>query len=62
MNQPCYKCHQLTPHPVMSGAGVDRRALCPTCYTVTRAVAHIDVEAVESSMPLTVRLMAAGVL
>jgi len=34
----------------MTGAGVDRRATCPTCYLVHRAVKHVDAAAVEADV------------
>ena len=61
MNQPCIKCHKLTDRPVMSGAGVDRRALCPDCHTLTRAVSGIDAPAIAAEVgPLTLRLVKVG--
>lgn len=61
MNENCYRCHTLTDRPVMSGAGVDRRALCPDCHTLTRAVSGIDVAAIDAEVgPLTRRLVKVG--
>ena len=67
MNQQCHRCHQLIPAgaAIMSGAGVDRRATCPTCYLVHRAVKHVDAAAVEADVcggTLSERMERAGLL
>ena len=52
MNQQCHRCHQLIPAgaAIMSGAGVDRRATCRTCYVLHRATRHVDAAAVEAEV------------